>query len=257
MDELQAGAKELSRIQGRIQAGREVQEILLPSPIPQPDWGQVAAVNYPADKMSGDIYDVFLDAAGRLVVSVADVSGKGVPAAFVTAIIQDALRQAASHLEDLGDIIRRVNAAMTSYSATGCFATMVVCRWSSDGHTVEIANAGHHAPLWVDSAGRAEPFPERVGLILGFDANWLGEVVTRDASSDEAMLLSSDGATEARNPDGQDLELSGLGECFARRHDQDAQTIVTGLLDDVKRYSAPSEPRDDVTFLVVKREGRA
>ncbi len=253
MDELQAGARELSRVRGRIETAREMQEILLPHPIPQPSWGQVAGRNYPADQMSGDIYDVFIDAAGRLVLSVADVAGKGVPAAFVTAILQDSLRQSAAHLDDLGEIVQRINASMGRYSTTGCFATMVVCRWSASGDAVEIANAGHHAPLWVDASGKVEAFPERVGLILGFSETWEGRVVRRDARSDVAMLLSSDGATEAVDAEKREYGLSRLGQRLAALRDEDAEAIVAGLLDDVRQYCSPREPADDVTLLGVKR----
>ena len=253
MDELNVRAKELSRVQGRIEAAREMQEMLLPLPVPQPDWGQVAGRNYPADQMSGDIYDVLIDAAGRLVVSIADVSGKGVPAAFVTAIVQDTLRQSMAYLDDLGEIVQRINASMSTYTATGCFVTMVICRWSPSGDAVEIANAGHHAPLWVDGDGKVEPFPEGVGLILGFSPTWNGEIVRRDTATDVALLLSSDGATEARDQAGNELGLSGLSDRLSALHERTADGIVAGLLDEVKAYCAPREPRDDVTLLAVKR----
>ncbi len=256
MDELHAAAKELSRVRGRIEAGREMQEMLLPAPIPQPDWGEVAARNYPADQMSGDIYDVFMDAAGRLVVSLADVSGHGVPAAFVTALLQDALRQSAAYHDDLGEIIQRVNASMHTYSATGSFATMVLCRWSASGDSVEIANAGHHAPLWTDATGKVEEFPDRVGLLLGFSPTWDGEIVRRDASSDVALLLSSDGATEARNAAGDEYGVTGLADRLSQSCKNSAEGIVAGLLDDVRQFCSPREPKDDVTLLVVKRDSQ-
>ena len=227
--------------------------MLLPSPIPQPDWGEVAAGNLPADQMSGDIYDIAIDAADRLVVVLADVTGHGVPAAFVTAILQSTFRQAIADLDDLGQIVQRVNAAMCSYGTTGCFATMLVCRWSPSGETVEIGNAGHHAPLWVDAAGKVEEFPDRVGMLLGFAPTWDGQIVTRDARSDIAVLLSSDGAVEARNDDGADYGLDGLATFLARSHDRPARDIVPQLVADVVRHCSPHEPTDDVTLLIVKR----
>ncbi len=253
MDELHVSARELSRVHGRIEAAREMQKLLLPNPLPQPTWGRVAARNYPADQMSGDTYDAFLDKAGRLVVSLADVAGKGVPAAFVTAMLQDALRQCAVYLDNLGDIMQRLNESMCTYNTAGRFATMVVCRWSPDGNVVEIANAGHHAPLWVRRSGHVEAFPERVGLILGYDARWIGEIVHRDASTDIIMLLSSDGATEARSPDDNEYGLCHLADRLAKLHREDAEDIANGLLGDVRSFCSPREPMDDVTLLIVKR----
>ena len=253
MDELHARARELSRVRGRIEAAREMQEMLLPTPIPQPSWGEVAAGNLPADQMSGDIYDVAIDAAGRLVVVLADVTGHGVPAAFVTAILQSALRQGIADLDDLGEIVQRVNGAMCSYGTTGCFATMLICRWSPSGERVEIANAGHHAPLWVDAAGKVEGYPERVGMLLGFAPTWDGQIVARDVTSDVAVLLSSDGAVEARNDDGAEYGLDGLATFLAASHENEAQAVIDRLVDDVISHCSPAEPTDDVTLLIVKR----
>ncbi|MBK8268385.1 MAG: SpoIIE family protein phosphatase [Planctomycetes bacterium] len=133
VDELQAKTRELSRLKGRIDVGREMQKMLMPSPIPQPAWGEVAALNHPADQMSGDIYDVRFDAKGRLLVSIADVSGKGVPAAFVTAILQSSFRQSVREHEALAAIINGVNAALNSSIPPDCFATMIVFvfRWKA------------------------------------------------------------------------------------------------------------------------------
>jgi len=228
--------------------------MLLPCPIPQPDWGQVAAVNYPADQMSGDIYDALIDAEGRLVVSIADVAGKGVPAAFATAILQDTCRHYLAHLEDLGDIVRQINRTFDDQSPVGCFATMVMCRWSPRGDSVEIANAGHHAPLWLTAAGDVEPFPERIAFPLGVNPLWTGRIVRRDTSDSILVLLSSDGVTEARNPAEEEYGLSRLARRLRQLDTDDARAVIAGLLDDVKQFCSTAELADDVTLLVVKRK---
>jgi len=253
MDELQARGRELSRLRGRVDAGREVQEMLLPRPVPQPSWGQVAARNVPADQVSGDIYDVAIDGRGRLAVSIADVSGKGVPAAFVTAIVQNTFRQALGDLEDLGEIVRRINATLLAYRLSACYVTMIICRWSTAGDIVEIANCGHHAPLWVTADGRIDAFPERVGLALGIAPEWFGEIVQRDSSNLPAVLFSSDGATEAKNRNQEQYGLHRLGEELLRLSSGTPEAIVDGLATAVRRFSASFDPEDDVTLLVVKR----
>jgi phosphoserine phosphatase RsbU/P len=255
MDELQARGRELSRLRGRVEAGREVQEMLLPLPIPQPAWGHVAAKNVPADQVSGDIYDVVIDPQGRLVVSIADVSGKGIPAAFVTAILQNTFRQAVGELEALDEIVWRINATLLTYRLPACYVTMVICRWSASGDLVEVANCGHHAPLWVTSDNKIEAFPDRVGLALGIAPEWFGEIVSRDVTSLTAVLFSSDGATEAKNGSREEYGLERLGEELLRLASLDARTIVDSLGDAVRRFSSPNEPEDDLTLLVVQRSG--
>jgi len=252
LDELQVRAQELSRIRGRIDAAREMQEMMLPSPIPQPTWGQVSAVNYPADRMSGDVYDIAIDAKGRLLISIADVSGKGVPAAFATAILQNSFRSSLNHLEDLKEIVQQINKTFDAQSPSGCFATMVICRWSPTGDLVQIANAGHHAPLWWQPCEGVTPFPERIGLPLGVHTNWTGEIVVRNTPDNTLVLLSSDGITEARNLAGQEYELSRLAEQLGRLHTKHPDVIITGVLENVRAFCSPAELIDDATLLVVK-----
>lgn len=253
MDELEARARELSMVRGRLDAAREMQEMLLPCPVPQPAWGQVAARNVPAQQMSGDIYDVAVDGNGRLVVSIADVAGKGVVAAFATAILQTTLRHALEHSEDLGEVMREINYALEAQSPTGSFATMILCRWSPDGRTVEVANAGHHAPLWLTATGKVDAWPECLALPLGVGKDWPGAVFTRDASSDLALVLSSDGATEARDPAGELYGLSRLGQKLATTGSLSADQLIEALLDDVRAFNSTDELADDITLLVAKR----
>ncbi len=255
VDELQARTRDFSRMKGRIEVGREMQKMLLPSPIPQPTWGDVAALNQPADQMSGDIYDARIDDQGRLLVAIADVSGKGVPAAFVTAILQSSFRLALRYHDDLREIINGVNATLHTSIPSDCFATMIIVRWSTDGERVEIVNAGHHAPLWLTRDGRVDEFPSRVGIPLGIMPEWDESVVERDARGDSVLVLCSDGLTECADEARNEFGLDGVGRELARLGSAGAAEIAAGLAQRVRQHCAPREPVDDVTLVVVKRRG--
>ncbi len=252
VDELHARARELSRLRGRVDAAREVQEMILPFPVPQPPWGQVSAKNVPADQVSGDIYDVLVDDQRRLVVAIADVSGKGVPAAFITAIVQNTFRRAVREVEDLAAIMRQINATLLEYRLPASYVTMVVCRWSPSGCALEMANAGHDAPLWVTNTGQVEPFADRIGLALGIASEWFGEVVRRDVSEDRLVLLSSDGASEARNTDRAEFGIDRLGRELLSLSTKPPDETIEQLVDRIRAFCAPNEPEDDVTLLLVK-----
>lgn len=252
VDELQAKTRELSRVRGRIEAGREMQEMMLPSPLPQPAWGEIAALNVPADQMSGDIYDVLFDAKGRLVVSLADVSGKGVPAAFGTAIVQSSFRQAVSDHDDLRAAMRSINGTLDKSLPPGCFATMVVCRFSMDGREVEIANAGHHAPIWLGEGGY-EAFPQGIAIALGIMPDWPDDVVRKSLTNERVLVLSSDGVTEATNSEAEEYGLSRLGSCVQRFGNEPAAVISDRIESDVRDFSERDEFDDDLTIVVVRR----
>lgn len=256
VDELQAQTRELSRVRGRIEAGREMQEMMLPSPLPQPGWGEVAALNVPADQMSGDIYDVLIDPKGRLVVSLADVSGKGVPAAFGTAIVQSSFRQAVTDHEDLRDAMCSINGTLDKSLPLGCFATMVVCRFSRDGREVEIANAGHHAPLWL-SEHEIEAYPQGIAIALGIMPDWPDDVVRKSLSAERVLVLSSDGVTEATDSEFTEYGISRLGDCIQRFGDETAGVIADAIARDVRAFSGRDEFNDDLTLVVVRRAASA
>ncbi len=256
MDELQAKTRELSRVRGRIEAGREMQEMMLPSPLPQPTWGEVAALNVPADQMSGDIYDVLIDSKGRFVVSLADVSGKGVPAAFGTAIVQSSFRQAVSDHEDLRAAVRSINGTLDKSLPPGCFATMVICRFSQDGSEVEIANAGHHAPLWL-TGDEIEAYPQSIAIALGIVPDWPDDIVRKQLSSERVLVLSSDGVTEATNAESAEYGLSRLSACVRGCGDDSAESIAGRITEDVQRFSGRDEFDDDLTLVIVKWSGSA
>jgi len=254
VDELQAQTRELSRVRGRIEAGREMQEMMLPAPLPQPHWGEVAALNTPADQMSGDIYDVLIDEKGRLVVSLADVSGKGVPAAFGTAIVQSSFRQAVTDHEDLRDAMRSINGTLDKSLPPGCFATMIVCRFSKDGREVEIANAGHHAPLWLSDAG-VEAFPQGIAIALGILPDWPDDVVRKSLTTERALVLSSDGVTEATNASSAEYGIGRLGQCVQSCGDESASGIAASITRDVREFSGRDEYDDDLTLVIVRWTG--
>ncbi|MFQ5805543.1 MAG: SpoIIE family protein phosphatase [Phycisphaerae bacterium] len=253
LDELQEKARELARVHGRIEAAREIQELLLPVPIPQPCWGQVAARNFPAEQMSGDIYDVAVDESGNLIVCLADVVGSGVPAALLTAVLLSTLRLSLARADELREAVRQANAAFESHSPPEAFATMVICRWSASGSVVEVANAGHHPPLWLKPDGTLDVFPERIGLPLGISETWDGRVVGYDASDVALMVLYSDGAIEARNQDGEQYGAARLSQTVARLGARSPAEVVDALAADVRKFCRPCEPADDLTLLVVKR----
>jgi sigma-B regulation protein RsbU (phosphoserine phosphatase) len=253
MDDLEAEAADYAWLSGRLEAAREIQNALLPQPLPQPGWGAVAAGNSPAEQVSGDIYEVALDADGRFVVALADVSGKGVPAALVTAVVQSTLRLSVAEGLDLPQIIERLNTMVDTQTRGAAFVTMVLCRWSADGRTVEIANAGHPAPLWLRDGQEGVAAPERVGVALGVARPWIGTVQHFDTADSWALLLYSDGVTEARSRGNAEYGTARLVACASRGRGGGPQALVDAVADDVRQFVAPREPGDDVTLVAVQR----
>lgn len=256
IDELHDQARELAHVRGRLAAAREIQEMLFPSPIPQPGWGRIAARNVPADIMSGDIFDVARGNDGSWLVMLADVAGKGVPASLVTAALQSTLRTSVGESGGMLGLVQRMNRAIEAHRREGLFATMVLARFSADGRNVEIANCGHHAPLWLDWQGCVHEFPERIGTALGIGEVWEGRVAEFDVREFRAMTLFSDGVTEARNSAGEELGTARAQEIFKSCDGADVDEAVRKFADQVNDYCKPLEPEDDITIVWTARNDR-
>jgi serine phosphatase RsbU (regulator of sigma subunit)/pSer/pThr/pTyr-binding forkhead associated (FHA) protein len=258
LDELHDRARELAHMHGRLEAAREIQEFLFPTPLPQPAWGTVESRNIPAEQVSGDTYGVTLDENGQLLTWLADVAGKGVPAAFLTAILHSTLRMCRPHERDLHDVFCELNAAIVTQSPLAAFVTLVMCRWSPDGRNVEIANAGHPAPLWLKADGEVTAFPEQIGQPLGIVEPWAGEIVRYDAPAAISMMIYSDGAVDAHRADADDNTKEYYGEQRLRRDFAECARLSAGSVIDtisskIRSFCLPGRPADDLTFLVVRR----
>ncbi|MDX2197782.1 MAG: SpoIIE family protein phosphatase [Phycisphaerae bacterium] len=251
IDELNQRSRELAQLRGRIAAAREIQEMLLPTPLPQPTWGEVAAINVPAETMSGDVYDAAIDPQGRLVLMLADVAGKSVPAAFVTAALVTALRVSVPENLPLTTIAQRMNAAIEAHSQEGLFATMLLARFSPDGRSAEIANCGHHAPLLLAPGAAPREGPSRTGLPLGVGKTWQGAAAEIALPERTLLIGYSDGVTEALDSNKREFGESGLLALLERAKPSSAAPATEEIVKAVRAHCAPQEPSDDLTVIAV------
>ena len=200
-------------------------------------------------RIGGDIYDVYRLDAGRTLVVIADVSGKGLPAAVDTTFVRYALRALASEglapaefVTRLDDLYRCANPAPESFITL--FAGV------HDRRTGEFvyANAGHEA-CWVRRGPAVDLLPP-TGPVVGVGGMPFAVARTTLAAGD-ILVLATDGLTEARDPQGRFVEIERVTAWIARAPAQTPQALVDGLLDSVKRY-ARGRITDDLAILAVE-----
>jgi sigma-B regulation protein RsbU (phosphoserine phosphatase) len=204
-----------------------------------------------AKEVGGDLYD-YQWRQGRLRFCIGDVSGKGVPAALVMALAKTLFRAAGGFEEDPARLMAAVNDHLCEVTGSGIFVT-AFCGWfdPADGRLV-YCNAGHEPPLLLDG-GEARFLPARPGLALGILPEYPyqdQETVLREG---EAILLYTDGVTEAENAAREQYTPERLRSELSFRAGWTTLEVVRHLQASVDRFAAGAAQADEITALCLRR----
>ncbi len=249
--EEQLQRRELER---EISLGRTFQERLLPGSDPVLSGYDIAGTNLPGRRLSGDYFDYIRLPNGHLGIAVADVSGKGVPAALLAASLQATLRSHVENLYSIATIIKRANVSFCQTTAPESFATLFYGVLDPAG-TLTYVNAGHNPPLLVRTSGEAEPLHEG-GTVLGMFPDARYTEGRADLSDDDCLIIYTDGLSEAERE----------GELFGERRIVDvvngltgapARVVASTLITEADSFAGKGASPDDMTVVVVRRSGPA
>jgi serine phosphatase RsbU (regulator of sigma subunit)/anti-sigma regulatory factor (Ser/Thr protein kinase) len=252
--EQQAEAKERERIQQELQVAALIQQTLLPKELPSiPGWN-VDAFYRPARAVGGDFYD-FIDLGDdRLGVVIGDVTDKGVPAALVMATCRSMLRAAALSNDSPSEVLAEVNDNLVPEIPPAMFVTCLYAIIDTKGGNVVFANAGHNLPYVRTATGVLEL--RATGMPLGLMPEMSYEEKTYRLEDGELMVLTSDGITEAHNPDGEMYGFSRLMGRVAKK--TKGEDMCGSLVSDLEGWTgAGSEQEDDITLVVIRRTSSA
>ena len=210
---------------------------------------EVAAVNRPANHISGDFYNWFDLPDGRSAVLIGDVTGHGMSAAFLMATTQLLARAALQRLGDPGRALTAVNQELCQQVFSGQFVTMVIMLLDLERGQMQVAAAGH-PPAVIVRAGRVQPLAIDTHLVLGVERDWKYESATIPLAAGDTLLLYTDGVIEAESEDGRRFDLAGLLDSL-----HDARGAPSDLLDRaqaaVDRFRGSKDLADDVTLVAV------
>lgn len=239
----------------------EIQQMLLPRTMPVVQGLDLDARYLAAQKVSGDLYDVFELGNGRLGLAVADVSGKGVSASLLMAICRTALRQIAPAHFSPAKVLAELNRTLAADMREGAYITMLYVVVDVTRNSVILARAGHERPLLshrqTGGGGFASDFVGSEGMPLGLVDSTLFESVIEDKALEflpgSTLLLYTDGLTEAPNADDKEFGGARLADALRTAHLGTARQINDGILQAVQSFTGTAGLRDDYTLLTVKR----
>ena len=242
-----------------MESATAIQRAMLPEPIEPADLGdraEVQACMRPAKEVGGDFYDMFLLADGRLVMSVGDVSGKGVPAALFMSATQTALRYVLRRESDLAAAIGIVNELLCATNSESMFVTLFCAVLDLDEGTLDYCNCGHLDVMVLRRDGGCDllvPSGMAVGILD--TARFRSERVRLAPS--ERLFLFTDGLTDAVDPvDGQFGEDRLTAVTMAARALPNA-AFVDHILAAVEEFAQGAAPFDDITVLALTYGGPA
>ncbi|HYE18272.1 MAG TPA: SpoIIE family protein phosphatase [Tepidisphaeraceae bacterium] len=239
-----------------LRQAREIQMAWLPRhgvSIPAID---IAAMNHPASHISGDFYNWFELPDGRTVVTIGDVTGHGMSAAFLMATTQLLVHTTMLRLGDPGRTLTDVNRQLCMQVFNGQFVTMLVCVIDIDGQTVEVATAGHYPPL-MSRDGTFAHLQVEPQLVLGVEKDTRYEterfVLPTGTSS---LVLYTDGVLDARSADGKRFTAKGLIDALAKSAGagESAQSLLDSIVGRVNQFRGPTELPDDLTMVCIQTQ---
>jgi sigma-B regulation protein RsbU (phosphoserine phosphatase) len=243
---------EKQRLEEELHIARRIQQGLLPRTIPDIPGCELAAYLHPVRPVGGDYYDVLPLEGGRFLLAVADVTGKGVPAALLMANLQAMLHVLAPIPMSLEEATARINRIICHNTDPGTFITFFWGILNPAERTLQYVNAGHVPPLLVRANGDIEELTTG-GLLLGVMAETGAyESRTIQLRTGDTLLLYTDGLTETCDPQGNCYDEDRLRATLSRLRHVPASLLIEALLSDVRAFSGKEDFDDDLTLLVLR-----
>jgi sigma-B regulation protein RsbU (phosphoserine phosphatase) len=242
---------EKQRLEAQLEIARQVQLELLPAKDPLLEGFDISAYNFPTEEVSGDYYDWVRIYEDQIGIVIADVSGKGVPAALLMAFLRASLR-AATHIGYSPHIsMSKVNYLLWESIERNQFVTAFYAVLDATNRTLAYSNAGHNPPILMDAEGNAR-FEKRGGVPLGVfrDSRYYEYYETIEPG--QILVLYTDGATEATNPAGEEFGDDRLVEAVRSSREMTAREMIDFLHNNLMEWTEGRGAHDDVTFFVVK-----
>lgn len=240
-------------IKRELETAHAIQASFLPDTIPQVDGWDIGALWRPIRSVAGDFYDFYRLDGDRLAVVIADVSGKGIPAALFMALSVTVLRFGISLRLPPEEVIQRANEIIISEQRSKMFATTFVGYLDLAGGGLRFASGGHNPPLIYRAAsGRCEAITSTgvaVGLFKG--ADFAGAAARLEPG--DVLVLYTDGITEAINGDEDEFGEERLETLIVKHADLPAQALADLIMETIIAFAGDEELFDDATLVVVKR----
>jgi sigma-B regulation protein RsbU (phosphoserine phosphatase) len=244
-------AVEKEKMEREMELAASIQKTILPESLPEVPGLLVAGGNRPAKQVGGDYFDVYPLADGRTALCVADVSGKGVPAALLVSTVHACLHLLVpNNASDLPGLVARVNRHLVGFSSTRKFATLFIAVFDPAKGTFTYVNAGHNPGLWVSPSG-VTLLPSG-GVPVGMMPGVTHQQASILVAPGDTLLLYSDGITEALNGADEEFGMERLTALAVEGRDQPPADLSHRIFSAVSDFTTGVAQYDDQTVLIAR-----
>jgi len=248
IEEARATRRRDAKQQRELEDARLIQRGLLPTAMPQTSAVQLASSWRPANGVGGDCFDALTFPGGGVGITIADVAGKGVPAALLMSNLQAAVRAFAQEEAPPSSVTASVNRLLCRNMASGRFVTFCYARIDVASGRLTYANAGHNPPLLVHAGGTVDLLVPG-GTVLGVFAESTYEAGELRIGSGDRLVFYTDGITEGRNAAGEEFGEERLAASAVAHRALPADAMLAAMLADVEAFNAGAY-EDDATLIV-------
>ena len=210
----------------------------------------------PAKEVGGDFYDFFMVDESHLAIVMADVSGKGVPAALFMVIGKTLIKDHTQPGKDLGEVFTKVNDLLCESNSEGLFITAFEGVLDLVSGEFIFVNAGHEIPFICKKDGSYEPYKIRAGFVLAGMEGIRYKCGTMQLSPGDRLFQYADGVTEATDKDGRLYGMARLGDILARNAALPPMELLGKIKEDIDAFVGDAPQFDDITMLCLEYRER-
>jgi sigma-B regulation protein RsbU (phosphoserine phosphatase) len=245
-------AIEKERIERELELAAAIQREILPRSLPEVAGVEIAAGNLPTRHVGGDYYDLFPLSGGRLGFLVADVSGKGVPAALLVSTVHAAVHLQIDEAKTIVDLVTRIDRHLQRYAATRKFLTLFFGLLEPDSGLLRYVSAGHNPALVARRSGEIVHLAS-TGVPVGMLPNSTWREDTRVLERGDLFCLYTDGVTEAGNEAEEEFGLERLSALLTAGRGRPVQEVCDSVFARVAEFALGMPQYDDQTLLLLRR----
>jgi phosphoserine phosphatase RsbU/P len=247
---------EKERLKESLVIARQMQQNLLPPEITSVGDIEIAALNFPAQEVCGDYYDIIRKGDSGVGIIVADVSGKGPSAALYMAELKGVILSVSRSTTAPREIMLEANQVLSPTLDARSFITVTYVMIDAFQRVMRMCRAGHNPLLYYSAASRQIDIMQPRGIGLGLGRNGIFErsleEVERKLESGDIVVIYTDGLTEAMNSEREFYGLPRLSEIVLKHKDLNTEQIKTAILNDLHTFLNQTLPQDDITLVLLK-----
>ena len=247
---------EKQRMERELEIARDIQQLLLPESSPQVPGFEIVGGNNSAVEVGGDYYDYIPVSDGALGLVIGDVSGKGVPAGLVMTMVRTILRSEAPGEKSPKEVLSRVNRLLYPDLKPGTFITLFYAILNMEDRSLAWARAGHDPAILYHQKKEEHELLQTGGLALGIDSGEMFNQVVEEGrvqlNSGDALILYTDGVTEAMNQKREEFGLNRLIQVVVENGEVGATALLAKIKERINKFVGQAKQHDDITLIVLR-----